>query len=271
MGSLTHQYQDNVNKTQQYIYRNSIDTVMVGTSLSAHIIADSIPMVTSLSFGGCSVEDGLRIILYKKYTPKYILVESNYILKNANSALLSGMTEGPMPILRKWIPSLREKYEPICLYNSFFDYFDYHFLGLVAYYNNKNEQNVNIDNTQKRDRLLLEIGRRLEEDKVLTPIELKDRINIIKQLTAELEEKGAKIVFFEMPINKKLAHLKRDIQTRDILHKEFPANKYLYLPSDTAKYQTTDGIHFNNDDSKRFSHYFQTVLNKYLYEHHNKE
>ena len=75
MGVLTHQWQDNVNKAQQYVYEKSRDTVMVGTSLSSRIIADSIPMVTSLSFGGCSVEDGLMIILYKGYTPKFILIE----------------------------------------------------------------------------------------------------------------------------------------------------------------------------------------------------
>ena len=271
MGVLTHQWQDNVNKAQQYVYEKSRDTVMVGTSLSSRIIADSIPMVTSLSFGGCSVEDGLRIILYKGYTPKFILIESNYILKDANTSFLSSITEGPMPMLRKWIPSLREKYEPICIYESIFDYFDFHFLGLKGYLYSRIKQNNNIDNSQKNDRLLLEIGRRKKEDMLLTPTELRSRVNNIKQLTTELEAKGSKIVFFEMPINQELAHLKKDNQTRGVLQKEFPANKYLYLPNDTAKYETTDGLHFTQDDSKKFSHYFQAVLEKHLSEHHNEE
>ena len=63
VGMATHQWQDNVLKAQQFLYAEKADTVMVGTSLSARIIRDSIPFVKSVSFGGCSVEDGLKIII----------------------------------------------------------------------------------------------------------------------------------------------------------------------------------------------------------------
>ena len=89
MGMATHQWQDNVIKAQQFIYAEESDTVMVGTSLSARIIRDSIPTVRSVSFGGCAVEDGLKIILSKGNFPKYILAETNLFFLDGNPELVS--------------------------------------------------------------------------------------------------------------------------------------------------------------------------------------
>ena len=118
VGMATHQWQDNVIKAQQFIYAEKSDTVMVGTSLSARIIRDSIPTVKSVSFGGCAVEDGLRIILSKGDLPRFILAETNLFFLDGNPELVSKMTEGVMPMLRRWIPSLREQYQPICMLAS---------------------------------------------------------------------------------------------------------------------------------------------------------
>ena len=87
-GMATHQWQDNVLKAQQFMYAEMSDTVMVGTSLSARIIRDSIPFVKSVSFGGCAVEDGLKIILSKGNAPKYVLVETNLLLREGNTELV---------------------------------------------------------------------------------------------------------------------------------------------------------------------------------------
>ena len=55
-------------------------------------------------------EDGLRIISSKDKLPKYVLVEANLMYQTGNSELVSKLTEGAMPMIRKWIPSLREQY-----------------------------------------------------------------------------------------------------------------------------------------------------------------
>jgi hypothetical protein len=247
MGMATHQWQDNVMKAQQFLYAGKTDTVMVGTSLSGRIIRDSIPFVKSVSFGGCSVEDGLKIILNKKDVPKLVLVETNLLLIDGNPELVSRITNGVIPKIRHWIPSLREQYEPISLFASLM----------------MNSTGINPQaGMAKVDMNLLNesINRHIAEDRLMPEEWIKRRGETIKALIAGLESKGARFVFFEMPVNERLLHLKKNDQMRAFVKKEFPTSKYLYLPSDTFKYLTTDGEHLDFEGQQRFSHYFRKVL-----------
>ena len=247
IGMATHQWQDNVIKAQQFMYAENSDTVMVGTSLSGRIIRDSIPFVKSVSFGGCAVEDGLKIILSKGEVPKYVLVETNLLLREGNAELVSNITEGLIPKIRRWIPSLREQYEPICLFASLM----------------MNSTGINPQagmSTVNKDLLKERINRQLEEDELIPDKKVESRLYDIKKLISKLEGKGTQFVFFEMPVNEELLHLKRYEQIREIMQREFPANKYVYLPSDTTKYLTTDGEHLDFDGQQRFSHYFSKIL-----------
>ena len=247
MGMATHQWQDNVMKAQQFLYAGKTDTVMVGTSLSGRIIRDSIPFVKSVSFGGCSVEDGLKIILNKKDVPKLVLVETNFLLIDGNPELVSRITNGVIPKIRHWIPSLREQYEPISLFASLM----------------MNSTGINPQaGMAKVDMNLLNesINRHIAEDRLMPEEWIKRRGETIKALIAGLESKGTRFVFFEMPVNERLLHLKKNDQMRAFVKKEFPTSKYLYLPTDTFKYLTTDGEHLDFEGQQRFSHYFRKVL-----------
>ncbi len=235
IGMATNQWQDNAIKAQQFMYAPNADTVMVGSSLSARIIRDSIPFVKSISFGGCAVEDGLKIILSKNYTPKYVLVETNVVFKGGNQKLISETTEGIIPKLRSFIPSLREQYEPICI-----------FISLMKRSINLTPQGamVNINLLNKS------INRMKEGDEPLQQEKIQERLHEIKRLINAIESGGTQFIFFEMPVNEQLLHLKLYDQTRTVLQKEFPKDKYCYLPSDTAKYLTTDGIHLDFEAHK---------------------
>lgn len=259
-GIVTHQWQANSNRAQQYMYEDSKDTVIVGSSLSERILLDSIPMVSSLSFSGCGVEDGLRIILCKGDVPKYILVESNIIFRNASPKLFSGITEGPMPILREWLPSLREKYEPICIYNDYFEGFYWNYLWEEPTLEKKKNKDENVNKSKEDEIFNSEIERHIKSDGVLSDVALNERLSTIKQLMNELSNRGAQFVFFEMPVNERVTNLKKHVQTRTVLKKEFPPSKYVYLPIDTAKYKTADGFHLNYYESEKFSHYFRKLL-----------
>ena len=251
IGMATHQWQDNVIKAQQFLYAEKSDTVMVGTSLSARIIRDSIPFVKSVSFGGCSVEDGLKLILSKEDAPKYVLVETNLILRDGNAELISKNTEGIIPIIRRKLPSLREQYEPICLFASLI-------MSSTGINAQAGKSTVNMD-------LLNEsIKRKIEEDKPVPEDEAESRIQDIKKLINELEGKGTQFIFFEMPVNERILHLNSFEQTKEIVQREFPTDKYIYLPSDTANYLTTDGQHLDFEGQQRFSHYFKKNLVEYL-------
>lgn len=247
VGMATHQWQDNVIKAQQFIYAEKSDTVMVGTSLSARIIRDSIPTVKSVSFGGCAVEDGLRIILSKGDLPRFILAETNLFFLDGNPELVSKMTEGVMPMLRRWIPSLREQYQPICMLAS-----------MMASAADINPQAGT--STVDMDLLNESIEHHIKYDWQMPEPQAETRMGDMKRLVEMFEAKGTRVLFFEMPVNERLTHLKRYDQTRELMQKTFPADRYTYLPFDTTRYVTTDGEHLDYEGQLVFSHYFKGVL-----------
>ena len=244
-GIGTHQWQENQIKVQRYLYEHTNDTVIVGTSLSARLLPDSFPMVTSCSFSACVVEDGLRVVLSKKKAPHMVLIESNYFLRPSNGELVNLNTKGLMSILRQYLPILREYNSPISLIGYCF------MRGAFA-------PSDDVDMA----RLSNLIEHRITEDDshFLTKEQVKDRLDVIIPLIHELEACGTKIVFFEMPLNERMIHLPSNDQTRQVVNKVFPSEKYVHLPIDTTKYLTTDGEHLDLLGQYRYSSFMKKAL-----------
>lgn len=244
LGKATHQFQDNLIKAHHFLYEDITDTILVGTSLSARIIPDSIPSITSLSFSGCSVEDGLRIIKRKRIFPKVLLIEINLLFREPNTYFLTTVTDGPLSILRKYLPSLREQYAPICIISPLF---------MKSY--NSGLENDYLRNEAIRNRIL--------DDYTLNNAEVKDRLYSIVSLINYYVKHGTKILFFEMPMNEKITNLKRYKQTRTILHHTFTSTANIkFIPSDSIPYLTTDGEHLGIEESKKYSHYLKSKLSQ---------
>ena len=248
-GMPTHQWQDNLVKAQTFLYAEHCDTAMVGTSLSGRILRDSIPTVRSVSFGGCAVEDGLRIVSHREQLPRYVLVETNLFLNEGNDEMVSNLSEGVVPWIKSVVPSLREQYEPICLLAS-----------VLMKSGNINAQAgaAVVDTVLLNDR----IAQHLRDAKGIDQQKAEQRLHTLQGLMAPLEAKGVRFVFFEMPVNPRLQHLKSYDQTRDMVQRAFPPEKYKYLPADTAQYLTTDGEHLDYEGQQRFSAFIKRQLEK---------
>ena len=247
LGMATNQWQDNMVKAQHFLYAEDTDTAMVGTSLSARILPDSIPSVRSVAFGGCAPEDGLRLILSKSTVPHCVLIEANLLFRKGNDELIEKMTKGVIPQLKRCIPSLRECNEPICLLSG---------LMIKAAGMNPQAATMSVDMEQLREN----IKRLVADDKPLSETELRQRTDIIKSLVMQLEQKGTKLIFFEMPVNQEAYHLKELEQTRQAVRMAFPNSRYTYLPNDTTTYLTTDGLHLDFEGQQRYSHFIKHAL-----------
>ena len=244
-GIGTHQWQENQIRAQRFLYEKSFDTVIVGTSLSARILLDSLKNVSSCAFSACVVEDGLRLILSKDVIPHYVLIETNYILRPSNGELVTVNTQGPLPLLRNYIPILREQNAPISLIG-------YCFM----------QRALAPADTVDLERLHKSIENRILEDNThfLTEKMQKGRMNVIMSLISKLEKRGAKIVLFEMPLNDSLKYVRSNEQTRQAVIRMFPKEKYIYLPNDTSTYLTNDGEHLDAEGQRRYSHYLKEIL-----------
>lgn len=244
-GIGTHQWQENQIRAQRFLYEKSSDTIIVGTSLSARILLDSLNNVSSCAFSACVVEDGLRLILSKDVIPHYVMIETNYILRPSNGELIKVNTQGPLPLLRNYIPILREQNSPISL-------FGWRFMqGALA-----PAETVDLDRLHKN------IKNRISEDNThfLTKEQMEERMETILFLVGRLEERGAKIILFEMPLNDSLRHVRSNEQTRQAVIRMFPKEKYIYLPNDTSIYLTNDGEHLDAEGQRRYSNFLKVAL-----------
>ena len=244
-GVGTHQWQENQIRAHRFLYDKTSDTVLVGTSLSARIFQDSISSVTFCAFSACVVEDGLRLILSKKVPPRYILIETNYLLRPSNGEIVKINTQGPMPFLRRYIPILREQNSPSSIMGYSIMQGALSPVGQVDL-----------------KRLEKNIEDRISDDytHLLSEKQLEERIQTIMSLVRQLESLGVKIALYEMPLNKRLLNLPSNEQTRQIVHHLFPSEKYTYIPCDTSNYLTNDGEHLDEEGRRRYSHYFKIML-----------
>jgi len=250
LGMATNQWQDNMVKAQTFFYAERADTAMVGSSLSARILKDSVPCVNSVSFGGCSVEDGLKIILAKKEKPKCILVETNYFLRGGNPNLVNRVTKGLIPQIKKFFPSLREKNEPICLVSGF----AIHAMGV-----NPQAAATFVD----MDFLHRSVIARIKSDSLASKSLISRRLQSILPLFRQLRQQGSLFIFFEMPVNGQLTNLPSNCQTRKVVLSLFPKSVYAYMPTDTTSYTTTDGEHLSYEDQQHYSHFFKEALQQF--------
>lgn len=245
----THRWQENVILAQKFLYDDDNEVCIVGTSLSAHIVQDSIPDVSILALSGCKIEDGLNIILNKQNKPKVVLIETNFFFDEGNQAICS-IGEGFWAKLQSKMPSLQEQYKPVCILYGLIK------RGVSA------EPEVQFAEGNK-ELLDKNVARLLEDDEEKDPEEFLVRQGVMKSLIEKLEEHDVKVVFFEMPIDERLEHLKRYDQTREAMSTLFNRDRYLYLPSDDSKYMTTDGIHLSGTGRIQYTHYFCKLLRKY--------
>ena len=117
LSSTQHQWQDNIAKAQNYVFNESdtLNNIIIGSSLSCRILTDSLPSFYNLSFNGQGIFDGLKIIKNKHNLPKNIFIETNVILRKENSDFTSSLLFPISFYLRKHLLSLRADKQPISI------------------------------------------------------------------------------------------------------------------------------------------------------------
>ena len=266
-----HQWQSNVIKAQNFLYDDSdtIQNVIIGSSLSSRLITDSLPHTYNLSFGGQCIFDGLKILTHKSKIPRNIFIEMNYVLRPESKEFTKSLLSPILYYPRKLILSLREDKQPIAVLGFIqlvvLEKVKSAFFPIQEYTKKeKVETKSNDSNTLFSKMLSLQIKEYSQDpdQKILDKsfITLKDYI-----LKIENENKSANIVFFEMPINNKLEDLPKAKVIRETFYKYFPASKYKYisLPGSFER-ETTDGLHLNEDEAIKYTTYLKSENKNYF-------
>lgn len=247
IGLATNKYSENIDKAQRFYY-NDDDSVLVGTSLASGIIQDSISPVKLMAFAGTSPQDGLKIILSRERLPKVVFIETNLLYQEeSNEVFTNKVTNGYMAEIKRYIPSLREQYTPMNIFNWILKE-----VILGGEKVSSREVNLNVLNGN--------IERMVNSDKCLESDVLKERRKNVRQLVENLQKAGVHVVFFEMPVNKKVVNLRMFEQNREASLEDFPQTVNTWIPNDTSIYITSDGMHLDMEGKERYSHYIKQCI-----------
>ena len=268
-------WQTNVVNMQNFIFGISkrkyiiVGSSLAGTSLSS-IHSEN---YYNLSFGGATLYDGLELIKKSKIMPQIIFIETNYY-HNASYVLMDLNKTTFMPIvfdLKKNIPALQEKYQPV---NVLLPFILNKIQGIIM--KNENRSNAKKDGPAivkkpqetLRERLVFEEMLKMQIKKYNWIPDKKTMDASSKRLEeyiAYFRKSGVKIVFFEMPVDKCLCSAPFAEHLRVNLRKQFNPGDYNYIPMpDCSLYNTGDGIHLDNQSASIYKEYFLKEADKII-------
>jgi hypothetical protein len=267
------QNQDNLVKAQSYMFKKNVpENVIVGTSLSCYIQADSLNEFYNLAFNGFSIYDGLQIVLKGSQFPKNVFIESNFFLINRTESFYNQLFDFYPYYTSKYIRALRIENQPIGklvnLTNSIGDNIVVKHNFFMKQLKEKLVLELNLDkkNTEQKNKLFNKVVFDYAKSFAILPTNrlLHEKLKELEFLVTILKSKGVNVYFFEMPIHYKLMNTKRVLYLRNKLSTFF-YKKVHFIDLDSSKYITSDGVHLNYEESKNYSHFYkQQVLKLHL-------
>ncbi len=254
--TFQNQWQANMVFAQDYLYATPPpQCLIVGSSLAARLTQKDLAshQIYNLSFGGGSALTGLNIIKYNtqhtNIVPRVIYIEENIVLiRDVDYQMLDTLLNPMAYTLRRYIPALRERYQPI------------NFILSSAKKLFKRDQSENIE-PQRNERvyhMMLEGSEKSYQEEL---VGYESNLKLLHDLLAYFENLGTQIVFFQMPIDPKLANLKKPTQQHEILLANFPQYTFLPAPSH-GDYMTNDGVHLRKESASRFTQEFLSKIGK---------
>jgi hypothetical protein len=251
-----YQYQDNIIRGQHYLYRHDIpDAVMIGTSLSNKLPKDSLKGIYSLSFAGLNVFDGFHIILDRKTPPKTVFIETNYFFKPENKPFTSLFDSKLENKLKKDLVALQETNQPVNIFRYL----------LSSLFHSKKKAGIpknEISVPQDVFSNLLKL-QQVEYNKIDTNL-IENSLNQLEQNINDINLRGSKVCFFEVPVSPELENLPLAQYVRTSIEKRFTGTRnvsFIKLPVG-VNFTTVDGVHLDDYSAWRYTHYFNEEIEK---------
>jgi len=264
-----HQWQDNIISAEKFIYDiDSIDNLIVGSSLARRFQMDSLPNFYNLSLGGQSIFDGLNILRNKKNLPRNVFIETNVIFRGENSNFNEIVSSSILNKLKESSSVFRTDKQPLAyvgykVVSPIVWGFFYKIIYRVRDKTKLEFQPKETINTSKSGNTIFDKMLALQLDSYSKDINtsmMDKRFESLKNHIVFLESKGVKVFFFEMPVNPELLELNRAKYLRHRVKSEFPNNYFISLPNNLEIYKTRDGVHLTNEESKIYTEYFKNEV-----------
>lgn len=196
---------------------------------------------------------GLSIIKYNtqrtSVVPRVIYIEENIVLiRDVDYQMLDTLFNPMAYTLRHYIPALRERYQPINFILSF----------VKILFKRDHGENIEPQRNERIYHMMLEDSEKSYQEELVA---YENNLKLLHDLLAYFDNLGTQIVFFQMPMDPKLANLKKPTQQHEILLANFPKHTFLPAPSH-GDYVTNDGVHLRKESASRFTQEFLSKIDK---------
>ena len=213
------------------------ETVLVGSSMTFRLKEEyfAAPRLRNLALAGGSPVTGLQIVANQPQLPRVILVEANVLSRPPDGALIERYSQSNDQALF---------FRPV--------------RAAVALYENR--LHAPLTNAQVAGdlrRLLAQppsdfdnriyVARALGEFTAEDPSEVaRSNARHLERLIPALEQRGARVLVFELPYEDKIESARAAVITRQIIHGAFPdPERWLRIDADRSELRWADGVHLD--------------------------
>ena len=249
-----HQGQDNLIKGEKYIYaQEPAPAVLVGSSLSARL--KQLPGFYNLAFDGKSPLDGLAIVTQEAKPVRTVLIEMNVVDRLPDTNLTESLTNPVLQPLKQRLLSLRADKQPLAALGDQVEMAIYRFMPPTS----AAPRPAAPSDSSLFDKMLANQVRSYARPPAADV--LSSQFDQLTKAVAALQQRGVRVVFFEMPVNEHLCDAPKSLAIRSAFKQYFPPAKYTYIEQpNCAEYHTTDGVHLDSISVRNYTRYLQEHL-----------
>ncbi|MBI5563220.1 MAG: hypothetical protein HY894_10290 [Deltaproteobacteria bacterium] len=270
------QWQFNVIKAQRYVYQDkAAPFVIIGSSLSQRLSSLSGDYY-NLALGGGSPITGMKVLLRGGKFPSTVLVEINMIIKPSDENFLDGLFMPVLYDLRRYVPGLREEYQPLALLSG--KILNIWQTGRLTNAPARPQPAANATKAAAEAEAALKritasrhageaafkiaLADHQKKQSALWDDRLKKNKNILylKEAVDALSQHGVRVIFYEMPTDPSLIGLPKTVSIRERMHQEFPDASYWLPQVDANEYATTDGMHLDGESARKYAAFLQSEM-----------
>lgn len=242
-------WNENLEAGQDFLYGDppgAADIVVLGTSLADRLPLDSLAgrKVYPLTFGGQGVLDGLALLEATESVPGILLIETNLVNNPANESFAASLLHPVGKEVKRYFPALRQKNQPVTVLME----------GL--FYAKNGAPTAGLPDAGP-DRPLNQAMLDLRRQDYRTPFpgpSLRQELADLRLRLLALNERGSRIVFFEVPVHPELCGAPRAVALRESMKEVFGSGPFGFFPQpDCSAYETTDGHHLRPASATAFA------------------
>jgi len=221
----------------RYLREPVPDIVLLGSSITFRLKEEYFATrgLRNLALAGGSPVTGLEIVANQPRLPQYILVEVNVLSRPTDTALVERYSRGEAePLFFRPVRAAVAAYEQRLHAPLTHEQVAPDLRRLVG------QPPVDFDNRIYVDRALQQFGAEDPSDAM--------RLNVkrIGELIRQVEQRGARVLLFELPYAEPIEGSRSAATTRKIIHAAFPDSKrWVSIELDRSELRWADGVHLD--------------------------